>query len=118
MTRPALVVLLLLAASPLCAEGILLPPGFDGLYAPEGMACTGFSAISVEAGVMTGSEFAITVTDLVEFPGEPNRVEATMLNEGGGGDWEDSAILTLSADGTTLRFDYPDGTSVVWSRCP
>ncbi|WP_302848572.1 hypothetical protein [Rhodobacter calidifons] len=41
-----------------------------------------------------------------------------MLNQGGGRDWEDCAILTPAEDGTTLRFDHPDGTSVVRSRCP
>lgn len=122
MTRCALVLAFVLAQitprAALAREGIALPTGFDGFYAVGGMACDGLGRVGVKDGVMVGAEFAITVTDLIEFPGESNRVEATLLNEGGGGSWTDSAVLTLTDDGQSLRFDYPDGTATVWTRCP
>jgi hypothetical protein len=109
----------LAASTPaLAEEGILLPPGFDGTYAPEGMACEGLARIEVKDGVMVGGEFAITVTDIVEHPTDPRKVEASLLNSAGGEEWVDSAALTLTEDGQSLRFDYPDGGSVVWVRCP
>lgn len=106
--------------APLAAvAGDVVSPGqdFNGIYAPEGMTCDGLGRIEVTDGVMVGAEFAISITDFIEFPGEPNRVEATLLNQGGGGDWVDSAILTLSEDGRSLRFDYPDGSTAAWNRC-
>jgi hypothetical protein len=81
------------------------------------MTCDNLGRVEIGNGVMVGAEFAITVTDIIEFPGEPNKVEATLLNEAGGGSWTDSAVLTLAEDGRTLRFDYPDGSVAVWSRC-
>lgn len=118
MTRSLILALMLTAASAARAqEAVALPTGFDGTYAPEGMACDGLGLVEVKDGVMVGAEFAISVTDLVEFPGEPNRVEATLLNSGGGGEWEDSAVLTLERDGRSLVFDYPGGTRTVWNRC-
>ena len=69
----------------------------------------------VIAAVLLGEH--ITVTDIIEFPGDPNKVEASLLNEAGGGSWMDSAVLTLADDGRTLRFDYPDGSVAVWNRC-
>lgn len=118
MTRLALALALLTPCVALAQEGLALPTGFDGSYATEGMACEGPGRVEIKDGVMVGAEFAITVTDLIAFPGEPNKVEATLLNEGGGGSWTDSAVLTLSGDGQALRFDYPDGTVTVWTRCP
>jgi hypothetical protein len=116
MIRLALTALFVTSASAQAEEAVLLPTGFDGVYATEGLGCDDLGRVEVKDGVMVGAEFAITVTDLVEVPGEPNKVEATLLNEGGGGEWTDSAILTLSDDGS-LRFDYPDGAVAVWSRC-
>lgn len=98
-------------------EAVALPSGFDGVYATEGLGCDDLGRVEVRSGVMVGAEFAITVTDLVEFPGQPNRVEATLLNEGVGGSWTDSAVITLSDDGQELRFTYPDGSTAVWRRC-
>lgn len=117
MIRIVLAALALSAVDARAEDGIALPAGFDGVYATEGLSCGDLGRVEVKDGVMVGAEFAITVTDLVEFPGEPNKVEASLLNQGGGGEWEDSAVLTLAGDGTTLRFDYPDGSSVVWTRC-
>jgi hypothetical protein len=113
----ALAALLAAAAPSLAEDGIILPPGFDGLYAPEGLPCEGSPRIAVKDGVMVGEEFAITVTDLIEDPVNPRKVEATLLNQGGGGEWEDSAVLTLADDGQSLMFDYPDGTRNIWQRC-
>jgi hypothetical protein len=104
---------------PLGAEvrAMLLPPGFDGGYAPEGESCDGMGRIEVKDGVMVGAEFAISVVDLIEDPVDPRRISAGLWNEGGGGAWEDSAVIALSADGQRLTFDYGDGAPVVWLRC-
>ncbi|WP_374427061.1 hypothetical protein [Tabrizicola sp.] len=107
---------LALSATAAQAEGsVALPSGFDGVYATEGLGCDDLGRVEVGGGVMVGAEFAITVTDLIEFPGEPNKVEATLLNEGGGGSWTDSAVITLAED--ELRFEYPDGSVATWTRC-
>lgn len=98
-------------------DAVTLPMGFDGVYTTEGLACDGLGRVEVRDGVMLGAEFAITVTDLVEFPGAPNKVEATLVNDAGGGQWTDSAVMTVAEDGQTLRFDYPDGSVAVWTRC-
>lgn len=117
MIRLACAALVLSAAAACAGDAVALPEGFDGVYATEGMTCDNLGRVEVKDGVMTGAEFAITVTELIEFPGEPNRVDAALLNEGGGGEWTDSAVLTLADDGSTLQFAYPDGSVVVWSRC-
>ena len=103
---------------PARAEGIILPPGFDGDYVPDGAPCTQEHAISVKDGVMIGPEFAITVTDLIEHPTDPRQVDATLLSEAGGGEWTDGAILRLSEDEQELSFAYADGSQVIWLRCP
>lgn len=99
------------------ADAVSPGPEFNGTYAPEGMTCDGLGRIEVTDGVMVGAEFAIQITDLIEFPGEAKKVEATLLNQGGGGEWVDSAVLTLATDGQSLRLDYPDGSTVLWNRC-
>lgn len=114
--RPVFVVALIAAGPVLAEEGVSPGPGVDGSYAPEGMACDGLGRIEVSGGSIVGAEFAITITDIVELPGEPNKVEVSLLNQGGGGEWVDSAMLTISED--ALQFDYPDGSVVVWNRCP
>ncbi|MGL4234945.1 hypothetical protein [Tabrizicola sp.] len=93
------------AASGAFAEvaAVELPRGFDGRYAPEGVTCGDALVITVEKGVMIGGDGAMTVTDLIEDPVNPRKVEATLLNEGGGGEWMDSAVLTLAEDGKSLR---------------
>jgi hypothetical protein len=116
MIRLALPALVLTAASALAQDAVLLPTGFDGIYATEGLGCDDLGRVEVKDGVMMGAEFAITVTDLIEFPGEPNKVEATLLNDAGGGVWTDSAVITLAADGS-LQFSYADGSVAVWRRC-
>jgi hypothetical protein len=113
----ALCLAALLPSAALAQRTIDLGPAFNGTYAPEGMACEGLALIEVQGGTMVGAEFAISITDIIEFPGEANRIEASLLNQGGGGEWEDSAILTLAEDGQSLRFDYPDGSRVIWTRC-
>lgn len=100
------------------AQGVSLPSGFDGDYVPDGAPCTPEQAISVRDGRMIGPEFAITVTDLIEHPTDPLSVEATLLNEAGGGEWTDGATLILSEDGQELTFVYPEGGEVAWLRCP
>jgi hypothetical protein len=115
----AYVLLALSAPAALAEEGVTLPPGFDGLYAPEGMPCAGSGRITVENGVFIFMDGALTVTDLIESPGEANKVEATMLGSGGGGEWTESAVITLSETdlGTALVLDYPDGNRSIWDRC-
>ncbi|HLQ20469.1 MAG TPA: hypothetical protein VK146_15955 [Tabrizicola sp.] len=117
MIRLALVTLALTAAAAQAQDAVALPTGFDGVYATEGLACDNLGRVEVKDGVMLGAEFAITVTDLIEFAGAPNKVEATLLNQGGGGEWTDSAVITLAGDGQSLRFDYPDGSVATWTRC-
>lgn len=101
------------------AQGVTLPPGFDGLYAPEGMPCSTEGRIRVEDGSFIHMDGALTVTDLIEFPGEANKVEVSLLGSGGGGEWTESAVLTLSVTDrdTALVWDYPDGTRNIWTRC-
>ena len=84
--RQFLVTLVLLAPLPALADAVSPGPDFNGTFAPEGMTCDGLGRIEVADGVMLGAEFAITITDLIEFPGAPNKVEATLLNQGGGGE--------------------------------
>lgn len=118
MIRLALLSLALSAPAAL-AEGISLPPGFDGLYAAEGMPCSTEGRIRVEDGSFIHLDGALTVTDLIEFAGEPNKVEVTLLGSGGGGEWTESAVLTLSVTDrdTALVWDYADGTRNIWTRC-
>jgi hypothetical protein len=117
--RQSLAFALFLLAPLAAASGDIVSPGadFNGTYAPEGMTCDGAGRIKVTDGAMVGAEFAISITDVIEFPGEPNKVEVTLLNQGGGGEWVDSAVLTSAEDDRSLRFDYPDGSTVLWNRC-
>ena len=62
---------------------------------------------------MVGAEFATSITDLIAFPGKPNKVAASLLNQGRGGEWADSAVLTLAEEGQSLRFDDPDGSTLL-----
>ncbi len=52
---------------------------------------------------------AMSVTDLIEDPVNPRKVEATLEISAGGGEWTESAVMTLAEDGQSLRFDYPTG---------
>ena len=50
----------------------------------------------------------MTVTDLIEVPGAPNRVEASLaVTRGGGAGWDESAVIRLesSVDGPALVLD-------------
>jgi hypothetical protein len=116
MIRRTACVLCALTAAAQAQDGVALPTGFDGTYAVEGMTCEDdLGRVTVTDGVMVGAEFAITVTELVEYPGEPDRILASLLNQGGGGEWDDSAELLRQESG--LQFTYPDGSRVLWSRC-
>ena len=119
MIRLALFALALTVPAALAREGVALPPGFDGMYAPEGMPCSVEGRIRVENGSFIHMDGALTVTDLIEFPGEPNKVEVTLLGSGGGGEWTESAVVTLSVGerDTALVWDYADGTRNIWTRC-
>lgn len=99
------------------AQGISLPIGFDGVYAPMGHGCGDAGRITVKDGVMTGLDGAMTVTDLIEDPVNPRKVEASLMISGGGAEWEDSAVITLDETGKALRFDHADGSVSVWTRC-
>lgn len=112
-----LLALMTLASPAIADEGVALPAGFDGVYATEGLVCDSLGRVEIRDGAMVGAEFAMTVTDLIEVPGDPNKVEVSLSIAGGGGEWTDSAVLTLSGDGQSLRFDYPDSSTVMWSRC-
>lgn len=118
MTRLVLLLLLIPCAAN-AGEGMALPTGFDGIYASEGMTCGSGERITVESGTIIGAEWGMTVTDLIEFPGEPNKVEATLAVSGGGGEWEESAVIRLESgvDGPALVLDYPDGNRSIWKRC-
>jgi hypothetical protein len=117
-TRYALVCAVTLSFSAAGADGVALPLGFDGEYVPDGAPCDLRNAISVKDDSMVGAEFAITVTDLIEDPVNPNRVEVTLLHSAGGEEWTESTVMIRSADGRELSFDYLDGQSMVWLRCP
>lgn len=107
---------LCLAAKPVLPQ-VALPDGFDGTYVPMGSTCADALQATVQDGVVLMMDGSIMVTDLIEDPVNPRRVEATLELSAGGGEWTDSAVLTLSEDGTILRFDYADGTSIDWVRC-
>ncbi len=111
--------LITLCAPAAFAREVTLPPDFQGLYAPEGMPCSTEGRIRVEGGSFIHMDGALTVTDLIEFPGDPNKVEVSLLGNGGGGEWTESAVLTLSVTDrdTALVWDYPDGTRNIWTRC-
>jgi hypothetical protein len=119
MIRLALLALALTVPAARAEDGVALPTGFDGLYAPEGMPCSAEGRIRVENGSFIHMDGALTVTDLIEFPGEPNKVEVTLLGSGGGGEWTEAAVLTLSVGerDTALVWDYADGTRNIWTRC-
>jgi hypothetical protein len=119
MIRLALLAIALSAGPALSEPGVALPTGFDGLYAYEGMPCSDDRRIRVEDGTLIFLDGALTVTDLIEFPGAPNKVEVTMLASGGGGEWTEAAVLTLNVGdmGTALVVDYPDGSRSIWQRC-
>lgn len=114
--RPLTLIALVAAWPVLAEEGVSPGPGVDGVYAPDGMTCDSLGRIEVSGGSIVGAEFAITITDILELPGEPNTVEVSLLNQAGGGEWTESARLTIADQ--SLQFDYPDGSVVVWNRCP
>ncbi len=119
MIRLALVLLLMSARLAGAREGVALPTGFDGSYAPEGMPCSAPERIVVKDGTMTGAGWSWTVTDLIEIASAPNRVEATLSTGATGDRATESARITLDtgAYDTALVFDYPDGTRNIWLRC-
>lgn len=119
MVRLSLCLVILAAPAAQAEEGGALPTGFDGIYAAEGMPCGTGERITVKDGTIFGEEWGMTVTDLIEFPGEPDKVEATLLVSGGGEDQVDSAVIRRESDGTgsVLVLDYPDGNRSIWTRC-
>ncbi len=106
-------------ASQTLAQGVDLPLGFDGLYAPEGLPCDGTPRITVKNGTFIGEGWSWTVNDLIEFPGEPNKVDVGLTTRSGGDERTDGVVITLSGDGQgpVLVFDYADGTRNIWRRC-
>lgn len=98
------------------AKGISLPEGFDGSYAPAGEACAGATMITVADGTMMDG--AMTVTDLIEDPVNPNRVDTQIEISAGGETVIDAATITLSDDRQRLDFVYADGSVITWNRCP
>ena len=110
-------VLLLSSAMPLLAEGVALPEGFAGLYAPEGIACGSDLTIRVEGGAMIGGDGAMVVSDLIELPGTPKRVDVTLIVSGGGEDWTEQAVITRAEDGQSLHLRFADGMENRWTRC-
>ena len=66
------------ATSALAEEGVALPTGFDGTYAAEGLPCGTGQPITVKYGTSYGMEWGMTVTDLIEFPNDPDRVVASL----------------------------------------
>ncbi len=73
--RAALAAILAVGATAAVAEGVALPAGFDGEYAPEGVTCNSNLTITVENGEMVGGDGAMTVTDLIEDPVNPRKVK-------------------------------------------
>ena len=118
MTR-FILALLVTPCAALAQDGVALPTGFDGIYASEGMPCGAGARITVADGTIFGADWGMTVTDLVEYPGKPNTVEATLAVSGGGEDWEESAVISLESggEGPALVLDYPDGSRLIWKRC-
>lgn len=119
MIRLALALFALSVTAALAEGGVALPTGFDGTYAAEGLPCGTGEPITVKDGTMSGMEWGMTVTDLIEYPNDRDTVEATLLVSGGGDEWVESAVIRRESDGQgqVLVFDYPDGTRTIWTRC-
>ena len=119
MNRLAFALLALSSTAALAEGGVALPTGFDGIYAAEGMPCGTGEPITVNDGTMYGTEWGMTITDLIEFSNDPDRVEASLLVSGGGEEWEESAVIRRESDaqGQVLVLDYPDGNRIIWRRC-
>jgi hypothetical protein len=115
--RCQLVLVLAAVAGPALAQGISLPPGFDGRYAPMGESCDGVYAITVAGGVITVMDGAMVVMDLVEQPGRADQVVVTLDVSIADYQATETAVLTLVERGQELHIDYPDGTSERWRRC-
>lgn len=115
----AMTLFALSATAALAEGGVALPTGFDGVYASEGMPCGVGERITVKDGTIFGMEWGMTVTDLIEFPGEPDRVEVSLLVSGGGEEWVESAMIRRESDGQgqVLVLDYPDGNRTIWTLC-
>jgi hypothetical protein len=114
MFRTALAALILSAPVAL-ADGVALPMGFDGLYSAEFMTCADPGRITVQNGTLDYEDELLTITDLIEFPGQPNKIGVEMVGEEGVA----SATITLSETelGKALFVDYSDGSSSIFDRC-
>ena len=120
MIRLALCFLALSAPAGLAEDrGVALPTGFDGLYAPEGLPCHGIGRISLRDGVFQGDGWTWTVTDVIEMPGEPDKVDVALKTSRIGERWTEAVVITRSTDGQgpVLVFDYANGTRNIWKRC-
>ena len=107
------------ATSALAEEGVARPTGFAGIYAAEGLPCGAGQPITVKDGTLYGMEWGMTVTDLIEFPNDPDRVEASLLVSAGGEEWAESVVIRRESDGQgqVLVLDYPDGNRSIWTLC-
>lgn len=107
------------ATSALAEGGVALPTGFDGVYAAEGLPCGSGQPITVRDGTLSGMEWGMTVTDLIEYPNDPDTVEASLLVNAGGEEWTESAVIRRESDGRgqVLVLDYPDGSRTIWTLC-
>ena len=119
MNRLAFALFTLSATAALAEGGVALPTGFDGIYAAEGMPCGTGEPITVKDGTIFGMEWGMTVTDLIESPADPDRVEASLLVSGGGEEWVESVVIRRESDGQgqVLVLDYPDGNRSIWTLC-
>ena len=119
MNRLAFALFALSATAALAGDGVALPTGFDGTYASEGMPCGTGEPITVKDGTLFGMEWGMSVTDLIEYPNDPDRVEASLLVSGGGEEWVESAVIRRESDGQgqVLVLDYPDGNRSIWTLC-
>ena len=119
MNRLAFALFALSATAALAGDGVALPTGFDGTYASEGMPCGTGESITVKDGTIFGTEWGMTITDLIEFSNDPDKVEASLLVSGGGEEWEESAVIRRESDGQgqVLVLDYPDGNRSIWTLC-
>jgi hypothetical protein len=108
-------------------RAVSLPTGFDGDYAPEGVACGSDMAVKVNKGTFVSGDGEMTIIDLIRSPDQPNKVKVRLLTSrrpikllatGGynGGKWTEWVDITL-AQGPTLIIDYPDGKRSIWTRC-
>lgn len=116
--RLSLLASLAMAVPALAEETVAFPDALeDTRWIAEGGACGSESEIRIEDGVILVMDGAMSALRITEDRQVKGRMEVDFLLSGGGEDWRETLVLSLSEDGSALTFDYEDGSSITWSRC-